>query len=483
MPAPVIVWFRHDLRLADNPALTAAAATGQPILALHVLDDAAAGPWRLGGAARWWLHHSLLSLASALQRHGMELVLKRGEADRVLHDLVAATGTTTVFWNRRYEPWAIEQDRRIKAGLRERGIAARSCNGNLCVEPWEIRQASGEPYRIFTPFSRTWVERGPPPAPLPAPASLAAVEPGQGRAGLALDALELLPQRPDWASGLRESWEPGEPGAKRTLALFLDEGIAAYAGARDFPARPAVSRLSPHLRFGEISPRQVCRAARLRAEAGLAPAASVWAFVRQLVWREFAYHLLYHSPGLPEQPLRPAFARFPWRSDDAALAAWRQGRTGYPIVDAGMRELWRTGHMHNRVRMLVASFLTKDLLLPWQEGAAWFWDTLCDADLASNSMGWQWVAGCGTDAAPYVRMFNPLTQARKFDPDGAYTRRWVPELARLPDAWLHEPAAAPAAILASAGVTLGETYPRPIVDHAAARERALMAFEQVRLSG
>jgi deoxyribodipyrimidine photo-lyase len=467
---PTIVWFRNDLRLADNPALTAAFAEGGEVVPVYILDDAAAGVWRPGGAARWWLHGSLVCLQAGLAGLGLRLRLFSGDSAGQIDRLVAETGAAGVIWNRRYEPWAIAQDKAVKAGLESRGVRARSFNGSLGREPWEVHRAGGEPYKVFTPFWRAWAEHGPLAEPLPAPPARGEpVEPDPE----ALAALALLPTAPDWAAGLREHWRPGEAAAWVELDGFVAGRVAGYKAARDFPAEPGVSRLSPRLHHGELSPRQVWH----RAQAAMGAGAE--AFLRQLVWREFAHHLLFHFPHLPDTPLRQEFARFPWLEDERLFRAWARGRTGYPLVDAGMRELWHTGYMHNRVRMIVASFLTKDLLIPWQKGAAWFWDTLCDADLANNAMGWQWVAGCGTDAAPYFRIFNPVSQAAKFDPAGAYVRRWVPELARLPDELIHDPAAAGGYALRAANVRLGQNYPEPIVDHAAARVRALAAFKEI----
>ena len=469
MTRPSLVWFRHDLRLVDNPALGAAAAAGGEVVPVYILDDAAAGRWRLGGAARWWLHHSLASLQDGLAGLGLRLRLLRGDSAEAIDRLLAETKAESVFWNRRYAPWAIAQDKAIKTALEGRGVRARSFNGALGREPWEVARDGGRPYKVFTPFWRAWERRGALPGPSPAPAPLG---PAVGPDRQALDALELLPGGPDWAGGLRAAWQPGEPAAQAALAEFLDGPLARYAADRNYPARAGVSRLSPRLHHGELSPRQVWHAAHARPSRGAA------AFVRELVWREFSHHLLFHFPAIADRPLRPEFAGFPWADDQELFRAWARGRTGYPLVDAGMRELWHTGYLHNRVRMVVASFLTKDLLLPWQQGAAWFWDTLCDADLANNSASWQWVAGSGTDAAPYFRVFNPESQSRKFDPDGRYLRRWLPELARLPDQHVHDPAKAPATALAAAGIELGRTYPRPIVDHAAARLRALAAYGQ-----
>jgi len=472
--APTIVWLRQDLRLVDNPALTAATAEGRPVVPVYILDDAGEGAWPPGGATKWWLHHSLASLARDLAARGSRLVLRRGPAGAALEALVAETGAASVFWNRRYEPAAIARDTAIKKALEKRGLAAKSFNAGLLFEPWTIRNKAGEPYRVFTQFWKTCLAGDEPPLPVPAPAALAAAA-----AWPKSDALEnwnLLPTKPDWAGGLRENWTPGEAGANARLDRFLDRAVATYKEDRNRPDLEGTSRLSPHLHFGEIGPRQCFHAARARA--GRSKGADH--FLSELGWREFSHHLLYQRPDLPETALRADFRDFPWADDAAKLAAWQRGRTGYPIVDAGMRELWHTGWMHNRVRMIVASFLVKHLLLPWQRGEAWFWDTLVDADLANNAASWQWVAGCGADAAPYFRIFNPILQGAKFDPDGAYTRCWVPELAKLPTEHLFAPWEAPPSVLRTAGVDLGTTYPKPLVDHGEARARALAAFQSLR---
>jgi deoxyribodipyrimidine photo-lyase len=472
-PAPALIWFRRDLRLADNPALTAAAGGGRPVLPVYVLDEAAAGRWAPGGAARWWLHHSLAALAGALEARGAPLHLARGRAEVILPALAQAIGAAEIHAGRLYEPWARERDRRVAEASEGVGARLRLHTSSLLHEPHGLRGGSGRPYAVFTPFARALAARRAPDRPLPAPARL--VPPRGGvPAGEALADWRLAPRAPDWAAEFPTLWTPGEAGARARLDRFLAGAApAGYGAARDRPGTEGTSALSPHLRWGEVSARQVWHAAR-GAAANAAP------FLRELLWREFAYHLLWHRPEMPERALRAPFEGFPFAPDSRLLRAWRCGRTGYPIVDAGMRQLWRLGWMHNRVRMVAGSFLVKQLLQPWRDGAAWFWDTLVDADLANNSANWQWVAGAGTDAAPYFRVFNPATQGEKFDSDGAYVRRFVPELARLPDRWLHRPWEAPGPVLRAAGVVLGCDYPRPVVDPAEGRARALAAFAWLR---
>lgn len=474
---PVILWLTRDLRVADHPALAAAGETGRPVIPLFVLDDDAPGAWRRGGASRWWLHHSLARLADSLQRLGAPLVLRRGDSCDEIAAVVREARADAVYCSRGYEPWA----RRLEASLKDRldgdGVELRRFAGHLLVEPDRVETKTGGPYKVYTPFWRS-VSALPMRTPLPAPDKLHG--PAKAPAGMALDELELLPRRPNWATGFEPLWQPGEAGARARLTEFLEKDVARYHDERNRPDRPATSRLSPHLAFGEITPAECWRAASLLAERVPRAAEGAGVFMKEVVWREFSYHLLFHFPNLPEAPFRPEFERFPWAPAKGALEAWRRGRTGYPIVDAGLRELWQTGWMHNRVRMITASFLIKDLLVSWQDGEAWFWDTLVDADLASNAASWQWVAGSGADAAPYFRIFNPITQGEKFDPDGAYVRRYVPELARLPAEHIHAPWLAPQPVLAAAGVRIGETYPAPIVDHAAARTYALAAYAAIK---
>ena len=474
---PTLLWFRQDLRLSDNPALAAAVARGSPVIPVFIWAPEEEGTWRPGAASKWWLRRSLAALGAELEKRGSRLIIRRGPTGKAFNDLLVESGATAVFWNRRYEPAAVARDGQLKSQLRERGIVTESFNGNLLFEPWTIRNGSGQPFRVFTAFWRACLTQSVPPPSKEAPRKLRSPE--NCPHSLELSELALEPTL-DWASGLCETWHPGESGAKSQLKRFQKEAIQEYPAGRDKPDVLGTSRLSAHLHFGEISPGQVWRAVLGMMNGGaMASDAAGEAYLRQIAWREFAYQLLYNHPESPEQALRPEFAAFPWKTDPRTLRAWTQGRTGYPLVDAGMRELWHTGWMHNRVRMVVASFLVKHLLIGWQEGAAWFWDTLVDADLANNTLGWQWVAGCGADAAPYFRIFNPVLQGEKFDPTGKYARHWVPELSELPDDWIHKPWSAPSSILRKAGVELGRTYPNPIIDHDAARKRALAAVRSI----
>ncbi len=473
MPRSVaLLWFRQDLRLADHLALAAAVAHGD-VIPLYILDDETPGPWTFGSAKRWWLHRSLAALDRSLRALGSRLILRRGRADAVLDQVIAETGADAVYWSRCYEPFAVARDKAIKAALKARGLKSESANASLLVEPWDIQTGAGKPYTVFTPFWKSLRGRGDPPPPLPAPERLPV--PAQWPRSDELDDWALQPSKPDWATGIRAAWIPGESGARARLSLFVDHGFRTYAKGRDRPDRDGTSLMSPYLSLGEIGPRQIWHTVQARAAAHPEQAGEAEAYLRELGWREFSCHLLYHWPDLPERNWRDGFEGFPWREDVAGLKAWQRGRTGYPIVDAGMRQLWQGGWMHNRVRMIVASFLIKDLLIHWREGQAWFWDTLVDADLANNAASWQWVAGTGADAAPYFRIFNPVLQGRKFDPDGDFVRRFVPELAHLPAEHIHEPWKAPAEVLQAAGVVLGRTYPHPIVDHGMARARALEA--------
>lgn len=473
-----LVWLRRDLRVDDQPALSAAAERGA-VVPVFIGAPEEERDWAPGAASRWWLHGSLAALGQDLKRRGSRLIIRHGPSEASLRALVAETGASAVYWNRCYEPAAQRRDARVESALRAAGVEVADFNGSLLFEPRETLNKQGRPYRIFTPFYRACLALPSPERPRAALRDLPS--PRRWPKSLKLDELELQP-RIDWAAGLRAAWSPGAKGAIDRLDGFLEQSLAGYVEGRDRPGVEGVSRLSPHLHFGEISPRRLWHAVceLLSTRQGRRRRAAGEAFLRQLLWREFAAYQLFHFPAMVTEPLAAGFAKFPWRNDPRALRAWQRGLTGYPLVDAGMRQLWISGWMHNRVRMIVGSFLVKHLLLPWQAGARWFWDTLVDADLANNAFGWQWVAGCGADAAPYFRIFNPIAQGRRFDADGRYVRRWVPELSNLPDKFIHEPWAAPPETLARAGVELGRNYPKPIVEHAAARARALAAFDAMR---
>ncbi|MFF1572390.1 cryptochrome/photolyase family protein [Leifsonia sp. NPDC058292] len=454
--SPAIVWFRDDLRVTDNPALSAAAGSGRPVVCVYVWDEESPGIRPPGGAARWWLHHSLIALGEELERLGARLLIRRGAAEQVIADLLGETDAALLFWNRRYGLAERTVDETIKSAARARGVEATSFGAALLFEPWTIRTGSDTPFSVYTPFWRACLSSPAPRKPLDAPNELAA---GPRLSGLSVDELGLLPTHPDWAGGLRESWTPGEQSARASLDAFLSDEVADYKQNRDTPGIAATSRLSPHLRWGEISPHQVWHATSAARGAGSrasAIAEGATTFLSELGWREFAYHTLFQHPQMATQNIHPEYDGFPWpRLHPAALRAWQEGRTGIPLVDAGMRELWHTGTMHNRVRMVVASFLTKNLLIDWRHGEQWFWDTLVDSDPASNPFNWQWVAGSGADAAPYFRVFNPELQREKFDPHGDYVRRWVPEWGT-------------------------DSYPEPIVDLGETRRAALAAYDVVR---
>lgn len=471
-----LVWFRQDLRVSDNPALVTAAKAGR-VLPVFILEDPAhSGETHpLGGASRWWLHGSLAALAKRLPG----LVLLRGSARHLIPEVARKAGAEAVFWNRCYDPHSVERDTDIKAALKEEGIDARSFKASLLYEPWELETKTGGPYKVYSPFWKA-ARQLEIDAPLEVPEK---VEFAGFDKGYELEDLELLPKRPNWAKGWEELWQPGEKAAQQRLTAFLDDGLEGYGALRNRPDLPNVSRLSPALHFGDISPRQVWAKVKERISERESVASDGMKFLSELAWREFSHHLLYHFPKLPCENWRPAFDAYPWRDSSEDLERWKLGKTGYPIVDAGMRELWQTGYMHNRVRMIAASFLVKHLRLHWSHGEAWFRDTLLDADLANNSAGWQWVAGSGADAAPYFRIFNPMTQGEKFDPDGHYVRRWVPELKDLPTKYLFAPFEADKETLETAGVRLGDTYPEPIVDHARARQAALDGYEAVKEEG
>lgn len=458
-PSSTLLWFRQDLRLEDQPALAAAAEAG-PVIPVYILDDDTPGEWAIGGAQRWWLHHSLAALSKALAAKGSRLILRRGPAAATIADLVEQTGATAVHAIRHYERWwtAAEWDVAGKTTLVLH-------DGNQLAPPDAVRTGSGAPYKIYTPFWRALLAMLPPPEPLPAPAAIPA--PDRWPDSDPLDSWALLPTKPDWAAQFGDFWTPGEDGAATALAAFVGK-VTHYRERRNLPTEPATSQLSPHLHFGEISPATVWHALE---EAGAGPDT----FRSELGWRDFATGVIARHPDYATQHGRPAFDHFPWRTlDDPAAAAdfraWTGGRTGYPIVDAGMRQLWALGWMHNRVRMITASFLVKHLLIDWREGARWFWDTLVDADYGNNAVNWQWTSGSGIDSNMFGRIMAPLTQSGKFGA-GDYIRRWVPELAHLPDPVIHDPheVGAPAS-----------NYPRKLIGHREARERALAAARSLR---
>ena len=472
-----ILWLRRDLRLDDNPALVAAIRSHKRVIPLYIHEKGLSSSFGHDGlASRWWLHHSLVSLSEELSRKGSRLLIRSGEALEVIKNLIQETSAETVYWNRLYTPREIERDRSIKAWLEGQHIQVSSHNSALLKEPWVHRKPDGAPYRVFTPFWKSLEQSLSPDLPDACPQALPEVP--DNLLGESPVSLGLLPKI-SWDEGFYSIWKPGEEGAWRNLDQFTNQAMSGYGHERDIPSLSSTSRLSPHLRFGEISIRRVFARIREVTEEGNVPGALT--FAKELGWREFANHLLFHYPHTVEEPLDPRYTHFPWRTDfESDLVHWQRGMTGFPIIDAGMRELWATGWMHNRVRMIVASFLTKNLLIPWQRGAEWFWDTLVDADLAANTLGWQWSSGCGADAAPYFRIFNPILQGEKFDAEGRYVRQWVPEISRLPAIWIHRPFERSHAELDAFGVRLGEHYPLPIVDLANSRKRALDAYEVIR---
>ena len=441
MSGGTIVWFRQDLRLRDNPALHAAVAKGDPVIPVYIWSPEEEGEWPPGAASRWWLHHSLTALTQEIERRGSRLVLATGPALSVLHELAAKTGATAVYWNKRYEPAAEKQSRSVSDGLERGRLRTSQFNGSLLSDPTEFLNKAGKPYQVYTAFQRGLLHVLDPGPLLPMPRALR--KPRRWPESMPLKSLGLLPKT-RWYKTMAATWRPGERGAHAALKRFLRKPVEDYRQARNIPAIKGTSALSPHLHFGEIGPRQIWHALGSRGRNS--------AFLGEIIWREFAYHLLHHFPNTPTQPLHEEFARFPWRKNSKMLRAWERGMTGIPLVDAGMRELWATGWMHNRVRMVVASFLVKNLLIGWQAGARWFWDTLVDADLANNTLNWQWSAGCGADAAPYFRIFNAQTQAKRFDPQNDYIRKWIPR----------------------------EGYPEPTVDLKKTREAALDAYVTMR---
>jgi len=485
MTDPVLFWFRDDLRLNDNPALLSAVSSGKPVHLVYILDDSGKRSRSVGAAQRWWLHHSLKNLAEKISSLGGRLDLHVGDPVEILPAIVRAKQPSIIFWNRRYDKSSIALDLGLKAHFENEGIQVRSFNGALLKEPWEVTSKAGTPMRVFTPFWRAARLDYAVPAPVHAPHRLiASNEHTVGPLPCSLDELRLLPTAPDWSEGMATEWRPGEDGAHHTLDTFIDGGFCRYSENRNRPDLPSTSRLSAYLRFGEISIRQVWHSTEAAVHSGrtLASAEDLRVFQSELGWREFSYHLLYHQPDITTINVQRSFDAFSWSNDPAMLKAWKTGRTGYPLVDAGMRELWRTGFMHNRVRMVAASFLIKHLRIDWRIGEAWFWDTLLDADPANNPASWQWVAGSGADAAPYYRIFNPILQSEKFDPNGIYIRKFIPELKDLPNSLVHSPWLAKPAELAFAGVRLGSSYPYPVVSHDHAREAALKSYKALKES-
>ena len=472
MNRKVLHWFRQDLRLSDNPALSEA-SRHRDIFPIYIFDNHNSGPHGIGAASRWWLHQSLTELDRQL---GGNLSIFKGDPGKILIALAERNDITRIFWNRCYEPWRVSRDKKIKELLEEKGVVVKTRNASLLWEPWKILKQDGSPYKVFTPFyKRGCLSADSPRKPLPKVNIKRLKKDGET---LSISSLNLLPKT-RWYDQINGLWNPGERGAQKTLNRFLNDGLFGYRVGRDFPARENISKLSPYLHFGELSPNQVWYSRLDESNCNFA-SDNEESFCRQLGWREFSYNLLYHFQALPQENFKSKFDRFPWVVNERYLMSWKQGNTGIPFIDAGMRELWQTGHIHNRVRMVVASFLVKNLLIDWREGQKWFWDCLLDADLASNSASWQWVAGSGVDATPYFRVFNPVSQGKKYDPEGLYTRTFVPELSGIPNEFIHNPWEAPQEILHKANVTLGQNYSFPIVDLKESRQRALAAYSEIR---
>ncbi|MFY9286955.1 MAG: deoxyribodipyrimidine photo-lyase [Alphaproteobacteria bacterium] len=474
--SPILLWLRQDLRLADNAALNWAARQG-PVVPLYIWDEDGEDPFPPGGASKWWLAEALKDLSEAFEKLGAPLILRRGEPKQVLESLIAETGATSITWNKSYEPFACARDNHLIEFFEKKGLIIKPHSGFLLFEPGSIKTGAGTPFKVFTPFSKACFAAKTPEKPEAAPSKL------QSMAGIKTDDLKnwnLVPKKATWPEGLKAAWTPGEKAAHQHLRNFIDKALDSYQKGRDRPDKNHTSRLSSYLHFGHISPKQVWHAIQYAVAKTPSLGSHAERYLLEILWREFSWHLLSHIPNLPTEPLNKSFSQFPWKKDEKGLKAWQRGMTGYPIVDAGMRQLWQTGWMHNRVRMIAASFLIKDLLIDWREGAAWFWDTLVDADLGNNTASWQWVAGCGADASPYFRIFNPTLQGEKFDPDGDYVRQFVPELAKLDRQFIHQPWKAPQKALKEAGIILGTTYPNPIIDHGKARERALTALKSTK---
>jgi deoxyribodipyrimidine photo-lyase len=473
--ATSIVWFRRDLRIKDNPALSAAVKNSDQVIPVFIHSPEEEKNWRPGEASDWWLHHSLLSLDQSLRKKGNSLLLKQGASLEVLTSLSKEFGVEQVYWNRLYDHEVVKRDKEIKQALIESDIKTESFNGYLLTEPWEIKNGSGECYKVYTPFSKNIFKTFSCPERSPEPKKILSLEStivSRDKFETELAALKLLPSI-DWDKEFYDHWSPGEQTARKVLSTFSGKADRNYSDNRDIPSIDGTSLLSPHLHFGEISPQEIWRSV---SDSEIS-SSEKHAYLRQLIWRDFAFSLLFNFPKSSDKPLRSEYSKFPWKKNKKQLVAWQKGQTGYPLVDAGMRQLWRTGWMHNRVRMVAGSLLVKHLLQPWQDGAKWFWDTLVDADLANNSMGWQWVAGSGADAAPYFRVFNPVRQGERFDADGEYIKKWVPELKDLPKKWIHCPWDAPESVLKEAGVKLGKNYPFPLVEPSEGRSRALEAYD------
>ena len=474
--SPTLIWFRNDLRLTDNSALAAAIELGSPIIPIFIWSPEEAGNWAPGAASKWFLKQSLKSLSVEFSKRGGGLVLRKGDSLETLYEIIEQTGANHVFWNRRYESPLREMDTAIKRVLRSNGIEVKSFNSSLLNEPHTVSTGSGKPYKVYTPYWRNVKDREIEPVAYPDFASIKF--PKEFPLSLELDSLNLIPSQ-KWLQKFKPHWEVSEKAAQKHLQAFIEDRVEDYDKARDIPKEKGTSSLSPYLRWGLIGPRQVIHTLKSKHDMD---ASGPQIYCKEIYWREFAYNVLYHYPNTPDAPLQEKYADFPWQSNVRLLHSWQHGRTGYPIVDAGMRQLYQTGWMHNRVRMIVSSLLVKHLLQDWREGARWFWDTLVDADLASNTLGWQWSGGCGADAAPYFRIFNPITQGKKFDPEGEYVKHWVPELSNVNQKYIHEPWEASKHELESFGLNLGIDYPKPIIEHSFGRKRALEALATLKNS-
>ena len=477
-----IIWFRQDLRIADNPAFKASIDGSKQVIAVYIHDEKSSDVRKHGAASKWFLHHSLKALEKQLeQKYKIKLIYREGKSLNILEEIISETNAEKVFWNRLYEPYFINRDTEIKESLTKDNIEVESFNGSLLVEPWQPKTGSGNYFKVYTPFYKKCIKEHPPRESLRAPEHSDKSYENNIKSD-SLNSWKFLPKKPNWAKNFEEEWKISEADAHDMIYSFLAGSVENYSEERNNPALKGTSLLSSYLRFGIISPNQVYYAAEAYKEKEPQKASGIDKFISEIYWREFSYNLLYNFSEIADKNFRPEFDNFPWDKNDSALQAWQKGETGYPIVDAGMRQLWQTGWMHNRVRMVVASFLTKHLLIHWKQGEEWFWDTLIDADAANNTASWQWVAGCGADAAPYFRIFNPITQGEKFDPKGDYIRKYVPEIAKLPNKYLNKPWELSEKELEACEVKLGKTYPKPIVEHSNARERALKSYEKIKKS-